>query len=74
MSFFGDDKKKQRKLEGMSSTERDMMIRRLEKERKKVNSEIESILKNYAKESGNRALLRKRGKRRRYPNDFDFTD
>ena len=74
MFFTGSDRKNQRKLDGLSSIERDMMIRRLEKERKKVNAEIESILKSYAKESGNKQLIRRRMRRRRYPNDFDFAD
>ena len=74
MSFFGKKHKKTKSIESMTSTERDMIIRRLEKERKKVNSEIESILKSYSKESGNKALRPKRFGRRRRPNDFDFTE
>ncbi len=74
MIFFGEDKKKQKNLDNMTSSERDMMIRRLEKERKKVNAEIESILKSYSKESGNKALRKRKFKRKKYPNDFDFAD
>jgi hypothetical protein len=74
MIFTDEDKKNQKKLDSMTALERDMMIRRLEKERKKVNAEIESILKSYAKESGNKQLIRRRMRRRRYPNDFDFAD
>ena len=74
MSFFGSKSKEAKSIESMTSTERDMMIRRLEKERKKVNSEIESILKSYSKESGNKALRRKRLGRKRRPNDFDFAE
>lgn len=54
------EKNDKRRMEGMSSQERANMIKRLERERSKINSEIESILKSYAKESGNRSLLPKR--------------
>lgn len=49
-----------RRVEGMSSQEKADMIKRLERERRKIDAEIESILKSYAKESGNRSLLPKR--------------
>ena len=74
MIFTDEDKKNQKKLDSMTALERDMMIRRLEKERKKVNAEIESILKNYAKESGNKRLLPRRMRRGLNPNDFEFAD
>jgi hypothetical protein len=48
------------------------MIRRLEKERERINSEIESILKSYARESGNRALKKRRGSVGSLPNDYSF--
>ena len=54
------EKNDKRRLDGMSSQEKANIIKRLERERSKINSEIESILKSYAKESGNRALLPKR--------------
>ena len=54
------EKNGRRRVESMTSQERANMIKRLERERNKINSEIESILKSYAKESGNRALLPKR--------------
>ena len=59
MSPFNKKEKKQR-IEAMSSKEKADMIKRLERERAKINAEIESILESYAKESGNRALLPKR--------------
>jgi hypothetical protein len=48
------------------------MIRRLEKEREKINAEIESILKSYSRESGNRALKKRRGAIGKLPNDYSF--
>ena len=53
-------KKNNRRIEAMSSHEKANMIKRLERERRKVNAEIEGILKSYAKESGNRALRQKK--------------
>ena len=44
----------------MTSHEKADMIKRLERERRKINSEIEGILKSYSKESGNRALRPKK--------------
>ena len=49
----------------MSSQQKADMIKRLERERRKINAEIEGILKSYARESGNRALRRKRIRRSR---------
>ena len=49
-----------RRIASMSSQQKANMIKRLERERKKINSEIEGILKSYAKESGNNALRKKK--------------
>ena len=54
----------------MTSSEKDREIKRLELEREGVNSEIEDLLRNYAKESGFYKLGRK--KRRRSPNDYNY--
>ncbi len=54
--------------DGISSFEKEDMIKRLERERERVNDEIESILKSYARESGNRALKPKR--RKKYSDDW----
>ena len=54
------EKKNKRRTEGMSTHEKANMIKRLEREKRKINSEIESILKSYAKESGNRTLRPKK--------------
>ena len=72
MGIF-EDKRKQKKIDGMTSSEKDAVIRRLERERQKINSEIESILRNYCKESGNRALRRKRRKEKA-PNLWDYAE
>ncbi len=65
-----DDVKK--RVDSMSSADRDEAIRRLERERIKVNEEIESILASYAKESGNNSLRPKRKRERQPFDDWDF--
>ena len=70
MALFGE--KEKRRLEAISSSQREIMIRRLERERRKINAEIENILANYAKESGNRALKKKRFRIGRRSNDWLF--
>ena len=70
MALFSD--KEKRKLEGISSSQRDAMIKRLERERQKINTEIESILSSYAKESGNRALKKKMFRIGRRSNDWFY--
>ena len=68
MALFGD--KEKRRIEGISSSQRAVMIRRLERERGRINEEIENILASYAKESGNRALKKKRFRRGKRSNDW----
>lgn len=65
-----DDEKK--RVDNMSSADRDEAIKRLERERIKVGEEIESILASYAKESGNHSLKPKRRRSRPTINDWDF--
>ena len=65
-----DDVKK--RVDNMNSADRDEVIKRLERERNKINGEIESILVSYAKESGNHALRPKRRRKRSVLNDWDF--
>ena len=67
-------KKVKRSLDDLDTRDREDMIRRLEKEREKVNAEIESILKSYARESGNRALKKRRGAIGKLPNDYSYGD
>jgi len=73
MGIF-DKNKGKTNYDDMSSRERDDMIRRLEGERQKVNSEIESILRSYSRESGNRTLKRGRRKIGGFPNDWSFAE
>lgn len=68
MALFSD--KEKRRLESIGSSQRAIMIRRLERERAKINSEIESILASYARESGNRALKKKRFRIGKRSNDW----
>lgn len=68
--MFG--KKSYKNIDNLGSRERADMIRRLEKEREKINAEIESILKSYSRESGNRALKKRRGAIGKLPNDYSF--
>ncbi len=69
--MFGKRKSKNN-YSRLTSADRDEAIRRLERERLKVNLEIESILKMYAKESGNRALARRKHKMGASPNDYSY--
>lgn len=61
----GRTAEKKRRLDSMNSADRDEAVKRLEREREEVVCEIEKILKSYAKESGNRALRRKKSRRDR---------
>lgn len=70
--MFFKKKNINRGLDDLGSRDRADMIRRLEKEREKVNLEIESLLKSYARESGNRALKKRRGGVGSLPNDYSF--
>ena len=63
MKIFKRNVDDKRRLDSMSSEQKSDMIKRLERERRKINSEIESILRSYAKESGNRSLKRRRAGR-----------
>ena len=67
MGLFHKDKEGP-DYDGISTAEKEDMIKRLERERERVNDEIESILKSYARESGNRALKPKR--RKKYSDDW----
>ena len=62
MGLLKRKEKEKHRIDSMSSQQKADMIKRLERERRKINSEIESVLKSYAKESGNRELRRKRTK------------
>ena len=66
--------KKGRNVDDLGARERADMIRRLEKEREKINNEIESLLKTYARESGNRALRKRRASIGGLPNDYSFEE
>lgn len=59
-------------INSMNSADRHEAIRRLERRRKKVNAEIEAILKSYAKESGNKALRPKWQGFGAAPNDWAY--
>ena len=56
----------------MGSADRGEAIRRLERERAKIDGEIENILANYAKESGNHALRPKKRRAGAQVGDWDF--
>ena len=59
-------------VDTMREGDKDNEIARLERERLRVNTEIEQVLKNYAKESGNAKLRRRRFKMGKSPNDYGF--
>ncbi len=65
-------KKNTDQYSNITSSDRDEAIRRLERERMKVNLEIESVLKLYAKESGNSSLSRRKHKMGSSPNDYSY--
>ena len=67
-------KKANKPLDDLGARDREDMIRRLERERAKVNAEIESILRSYARESGNRTLKKKRSTTRKLPNDYSYSE
>ena len=69
--MFFEKRSERLKIDKMNSSDRAEAIRRVELERDKINAEIENILKSYAKESGNRAL-KKRKKRKKEEFDMDF--
>ena len=56
--------------ESMSRDEKEKEIDRLEAERARINSDIEKILRAYAKETGDRTLKRRRRRFGRAPNDY----
>lgn len=53
---------------------RDAEIARLERERLRINVEIEELLRSYSKESGDRTLRKRRYKVGKGPNDYGFAD
>lgn len=61
-----------RRIDNMNSSDREQAISRLEREREKVDEEIENILIRYAKESGNHSVKPKRKRRNSSVNDWDF--
>ncbi len=70
--MFGRRKRGEIEYAEASSAERDEAIRRLERERERINLEIEGVLKMYAKESGTRSLSKRRHKMGKSPNDYSF--
>ena len=74
MGIFKRKDKEKHRIESMSSRQKADIIKRLERERRKINSEIEGILKSYARESGNRDLRRKRLRRSEDANFGMFGD
>lgn len=70
--IFSKKKSADRAPEGLDSQERDDTIRNLERERQRINLEIEEVLRKYASESGNRSLRKRGHKYGSYPNDWNF--
>ena len=67
-------KKEGMRIDAMNSRDKADMIRRLEREREKVNIEIENILRSYARESGNSALKKRKRRIGYLPNDWSFEE
>ena len=72
MAFFKKKESKHTPVSAMHESERDLEIARLESERIRINTEIEQVLKNYAKESGNKRLRFRRFRMGKSPNDYGF--
>lgn len=70
--IFSKKKTDNRAPESLDSAERDAAIRSLERERQRINLEIEDVLRKYASESGNRSLKKRGHKSGSYPNDWNF--
>ncbi len=56
----------------MSPADRDAEIKRLERERVSVNEEIEILLREYAKLTGERGVKPRKHRPASQPNDYDF--
>ncbi len=56
----------------MRTAEREAEIKRLERERKRVNGEIEILLREYAKAIGDKTLRPRKPKKASRPNDYDY--
>lgn len=67
-------KRRNQPVEAMNSSDRKEAIARLERERIRINFEIESVLKSYSKESGNRALKKRKYKLGNSPNDWNYRE
>lgn len=73
MAFYGGKKSANaKKLAAMTQGDRSAAVAKLERERMKINAEIEGILRAYAKESGNRALKSRKHRIGASPNDYGF--
>ena len=56
----------------MTERDRESEIKRLERERLMINEEIEALLKDYAKESGNNSYKPRKHKFGKSPNDYSY--
>lgn len=73
MAFYSSKKSSDmKKMSAMTLKERDEAVAKLERERMKINAEIEGILRAYAKESGNNALKNRKHRIGASPNDYGF--
>ena len=70
--IFSKRKSADRPPESLDSRERDEAIKSLERERQRINLEIEEVLRKYANESGNRSLKKKGHKSGSYANDWNY--
>lgn len=70
--LFSKKRPKDRSPDELGSSERDEAIKSLERERQRINLEIEDVLRKYANESGNRSLKKRGHKSGAHPNDWNF--
>ena len=57
---------------GISESDKEAEIKKLERERQRINLEIESLLSDYARKSGNRSLRPRKHRAGSAPNDYNY--
>ena len=72
MGIFSKKRLAERETSSLDSAERSEVIKGLERERQRINLEIEEVLHKYANESGNRFLKKKKRRFGSSQNDWNI--
>lgn len=72
MGIFSKKRLAEREPSSLDSAERSEVIKGLERERQRINLEIEEVLHKYANESGNRFLKKKKRRFGSSQNDWNI--